>query len=227
MQNIIALSGWRGSGKDTIADYLANNYGYKRIAFADKLKDMTAQQYDVPRNYFDNIDYKEKALEQYPIVPKDLFALNLSSLMLEEFRGLRGERVKNYEIDASGAFMGVIKGFRRPGRVQLYHTPRSLIILEGSVKRSVNPNYWVNKTIEDINNSKGNVVITDLRYKNEAKLLESTFSNKELKLIRIERFESPSSSDSSEVDLNEWKFKYNINNKSNLEDLYKEVDKLV
>lgn len=37
---IIAISGKLKSGKDTIADYLVQEYGFKRIAFADKLKDI-------------------------------------------------------------------------------------------------------------------------------------------------------------------------------------------
>jgi len=36
---IIGITGFIGSGKDTIADYLATFYGYKRISFAGTLKD--------------------------------------------------------------------------------------------------------------------------------------------------------------------------------------------
>lgn len=35
---IIGLSGYAQSGKDTVADYLVKNYGYRRVAFADKLR---------------------------------------------------------------------------------------------------------------------------------------------------------------------------------------------
>lgn len=37
---IIGIQGLIGSGKDTIANYLVEQYGFKRIAFADKLKDI-------------------------------------------------------------------------------------------------------------------------------------------------------------------------------------------
>ena len=40
--HIIALSGPRACGKSTIADYLVNNHGYTRIAFADALRDIAA-----------------------------------------------------------------------------------------------------------------------------------------------------------------------------------------
>ena len=39
MSSIIAICGFMGSGKDTIADYLVNCHGYKRESFANSLKD--------------------------------------------------------------------------------------------------------------------------------------------------------------------------------------------
>jgi hypothetical protein len=35
---LIALCGYKGSGKDTCADYLVEKYGFKKMAFADHLK---------------------------------------------------------------------------------------------------------------------------------------------------------------------------------------------
>lgn len=37
---IIGITGAIGSGKDTIADYLVRNHGFKRLAFASKVKDV-------------------------------------------------------------------------------------------------------------------------------------------------------------------------------------------
>lgn len=39
---IIGLSGYAGSGKDTVADILVKNHGYTKIAFADALRNITA-----------------------------------------------------------------------------------------------------------------------------------------------------------------------------------------
>lgn len=39
MSSIIAICGFIGSGKDTVADYLVNFHGYKRESFANSLKD--------------------------------------------------------------------------------------------------------------------------------------------------------------------------------------------
>ena len=42
MSIIIGISGFQGAGKDTVADYLQNIYGFKRDSFAATLKDAVA-----------------------------------------------------------------------------------------------------------------------------------------------------------------------------------------
>ena len=37
---IVGFIGASGSGKDTASDYLVNNYGFKKMSFADPLKKM-------------------------------------------------------------------------------------------------------------------------------------------------------------------------------------------
>lgn len=46
---IIAISGFIGSGKDTVAEYLINNYGFERESLAKSLKDATASIFSWPR----------------------------------------------------------------------------------------------------------------------------------------------------------------------------------
>jgi hypothetical protein len=40
---IIGVCGFQGSGKDTVADYLVNTHGFRRISFAGTLKDAISQ----------------------------------------------------------------------------------------------------------------------------------------------------------------------------------------
>lgn len=49
MSQIIGICGFMGSGKDTIADYLVNNHGYKRESFANSLKDAVAVTFNWDR----------------------------------------------------------------------------------------------------------------------------------------------------------------------------------
>lgn len=42
MSSIIGICGFQGSGKDTLAEILINNYGYKKLSFAGAVKDCAA-----------------------------------------------------------------------------------------------------------------------------------------------------------------------------------------
>ena len=50
MQVIIGIAGLIGSGKDTVANHLIERHNFKRIKFADKLKDGVAAIFEWPRH---------------------------------------------------------------------------------------------------------------------------------------------------------------------------------
>ena len=50
MRKIIGIAGLIGSGKDTVANHLINEHNFKRIKFADKLKDGVSAIFDWPRD---------------------------------------------------------------------------------------------------------------------------------------------------------------------------------
>jgi hypothetical protein len=60
---IIWLSGWAGAGKDTIAAILCKKYDYKRIAFADSLKDIVAAKYNFSRSLCDTPEGKNSEIK--------------------------------------------------------------------------------------------------------------------------------------------------------------------
>lgn len=236
---VIAISGWAKSGKDTAALTLIKDHGATRVAFADILKDMTADQYSIDRTMLDDQARKEVPLEMYPVNPKDAFSLNLAKFLYREFRTVNGKRPIDFHIDVSGAFVGVTD--HRGTTEQLYWTPRALAILEGSVKRTVDSSYWVQKTIDGIYNesedpswntinndwnSSNLFVIPDLRYKSEISQLRSVFGDK-LVTVRVNRFDSTESKDPSENDLNDAKFDVIIENKGTLEEFLAKVKELV
>jgi len=236
---VIAISGWAKSGKDTAALHLIKNFNATRVAFADILKQMTADQYKIDLESLHDQNRKESPLEQYPVNPKDGFSLNLAKFLYKEFRTINGHRALDFHIDPSGAFLGVTD--HRGTTEQLYWTPRSLAILEGSVKRTVDSSYWVQKTIDNIYdesnepswntisdtwNNQNLFVIPDLRYRSEVEQLRAAFGNK-LTTVRINRFDSTLSTDPSENDLNNYKFDVVIENKDSLESFLAKVNLLL
>lgn len=216
---ILAISGFAGSGKDTACDFLVKTKNAQRVAFADTLKLLVSKQYNIPVNFLYDIQYKEKPLLNYKINPKDAFSLKVSEILFKEFRSESGECPSGYFITDDGSFFGTTLKGPEP----LYHTPRSLAILEGSVKRSVDPNFWVSTAISDIKNLSNNlIVITDLRYRNELQQLKSSFGDN-LYSIRIERFNSTNSLDSSELDLVGVTHDFHVENKNSLEEFYANI----
>jgi len=56
---IVWLSGFAGAGKDTVASILVKKYDYHRVAFADHLKDFTAELYGFDRALCDKEEGKK------------------------------------------------------------------------------------------------------------------------------------------------------------------------
>lgn len=203
---IIALSGWRGSGKDTVADHLVTKHGYSRVSFAALLKDEVSRMYNLPRHWLDDPIQKERILTQFPIIPTDSFSGAVHDL-------LRAELAKG----------------------QGYWTPRAILILEGSVKRAVHPNYWVSRAVEKIRNTSQNrFVITDMRYKSEADILKLMLDPTDLKASRfdvstwrINRWHFVDTEDPSERDLDNYKFDQQIYNRGTTSELHKQVDRVL
>lgn len=242
---IFAVSGWAGSGKDTVAEYLIKTHGFRRVAFADILKDMVAEQYGIDRSSLDDRDRKEKPLLHMPVNPKDNYSKMINEYLVKEFRSAAGYRPVGFEYQGA-EFYGVFyvdpstgtpvhpTSSVSPGVKELYRvywTPRALAILEGSTKRSANSNYWVERAARYMAElSAGcpdrNFVISDVRYKNEIDQLRSLAPGAVVP-IRVNRFDTTASTDSSERDLDDYLFQYAVSNKGTFEELFSKVDGIV
>lgn len=203
---IVAISGWKRSGKDSIADYLAEKSGAIRIGFADPLKDAVAQEFGLTRAYIDDPLTKEAPLLHMPVDPQDKFTNMICEFMWPEFR------------DENGKAYG--DGFLKS---QLYWTPRALCILKGSTMRATDSNYWVRQALNKMTYGKL-WVIPDVRYQSEFKVLKKEC--KDLVAIRVNRFKSSDSQDPSERDLDDYPFPHVIYNHGTLEELFKKIDML-
>jgi hypothetical protein len=81
---IVGLSGYAQSGKDTVAQILVDNYGFKRLAFADKIRDMLYYLNPLVKEGFrvqgvvDGYGW-EKAKVLFPEIRKELQELGVSA----------------------------------------------------------------------------------------------------------------------------------------------------
>lgn len=66
MKNIITISGFIGSGKDTVAEYLVNNYNYERLSFASTLKDITAILFNWSRDLLEGNTTESREWREQP-----------------------------------------------------------------------------------------------------------------------------------------------------------------
>jgi len=55
---IIALCGPKGSGKDTVANYILTHYHAQRLAFADKMREVASLIYGIPIEFFSDPELK-------------------------------------------------------------------------------------------------------------------------------------------------------------------------
>lgn len=73
---ILLLSGYKRSGKDTIAEYLTEKHGYTQYSLAGPLKDMVSQKYGIPRSHLDDQTKKEVELSKFPgWTPRDILIM--------------------------------------------------------------------------------------------------------------------------------------------------------
>lgn len=228
---VIAISGWKRSGKDTIAEELIKQHGFQRVAFADPLKNSVASEYGIPRSHCDDPEFKEKPILHLPLTPSDAFTLGMARLIYKECRTEDGKTPFDHWIDPSGAFLGVVSygtAFtERETVAQLYWTPRALCILKGSVNRTVRSDFWVKAAIDFIKaNPDRQFVISDLRYKSELAQLKQAFG-KDILTVRVNRFDDCNSQDASERDLDNGVFDVTIENRGTLEELLTKVKELV
>jgi hypothetical protein len=215
---VVAISGWVKSGKDTAAAILISDYGFKRIAFADPLKNSVSEDFSISRESLDSQVEKELPILSMPVDPKDAFSKTISEFLVREFRTDDNKRCESFVYAGDTRFCGIHPDTN--ALVSLYWTRRALCILEGSSKRTADPNFWVKKAIETARAQNIEyVVISDLRYKNELSALrEALGPNDSMSSVRISRFETSPSTDPSERDLDDAEFDVHIHNKKTLEE---------
>ena len=200
---IIGISGAANCGKDTVANYIVENYSFVKIAFADKIKRILMDLYDLSYN--------------------NLWGPSANRAMHDV----------RYKIPDSDEYLTVRLGsqaFGDCGRSLYINTWVDYTI--NDIKKLTN-SYFYNYEdrigiIKDyFSFGKKNVIVSDCRYLNEMNRLR----NEGAKIIRIKKQSSglkdktgKHSSEANQVQILDSYFDAVICNDSTLEDLYKKID---
>jgi dephospho-CoA kinase len=161
MNHVIAFCGNQGSGKDFAATYL-KSLGFKHLAFADKLRELTKEKYGFKDEHF-----------LHPT--KDEYVLNNL-------------------------------------------TPRQAMKLIAQEKRKDDDDYFVKDVMNGIKDEPL-VVISDLRFPNEVKMLQTL---KSVTIIKLERDRSVNDGYADKITSD-----YTINNNGHYYQTYKEISKIL
>lgn len=215
---VIGISGYKGSGKDTAADLIADllnkSFHSKKVSLAYALKKACMEDYGLSKEQCYDQSLKEVAIKSLPLRVSDNYAHHCVKVIYQECRTEEGSSP-----NLGFRIVGGNVVCHKTGK-QLYWTPRALMIFKGSNQRAVDQNYWVRKTIKIIKKDSDTDIflIPDVRYRNEVFELSRSFGH-QFHLLRISGRVPPQSNDPSERDLDGYKFENVIMNNSCIEDL--------
>jgi hypothetical protein len=164
---LVGIGGERKVGKDTSSEILIKRYGFTQLSFAGPLKEMCSEVFQLPLEYFNNQEYKERPFETPVKVTKDNL-LDMIDIAAEyhNFDVVQANRM----IDAG---MGLI-----------LDTPRKLLQTIGTdlVRKHIKDTFWTDVMEQEIKVHE-NSVITDVRFPNERIFVR----NNEGLLLLVER----------------------------------------
>ena len=83
---VVIISGYRGAGKDSFAELLKDKHGYRRISFADALRESCSQLFGIPMSLFLDRELKEKPIDSWPFMsPRDILIAYGTNALREHF----------------------------------------------------------------------------------------------------------------------------------------------
>lgn len=224
LNNLIAVSGVKGSGKDSVSSmiqfclsvpkwmqtyWIYKNFRrlihkkYKRVAFADPLKGMLATLLNIPEEWFSNRSFKEFYVVNIPDL--EISSDSINRLSDSKFNKL----VKNLD----------------PSLTESKLTIRQLMQYFGTqvMQTYFGRNVWINSTLK---NAKDNTIITDLRFKAEYEAVKNSNGI----IIYVSRpnceFGQHASEREMEELLNNNKYDYVIENDGSIQELFNKVKKI-
>jgi len=180
LQPLLGLTGKKRSGKDTFAAVLVEEYGFTRVAFADPVK--------------------EAVLALNPIVHVEVTSVLPSPLISEE--ELAYEQLLEHVPDVMRLGEAVDEYGWDRAKESLPEV-RRLLQEYGTGIRVYDPEFWTREAVRRIEAVDGPVVVTDVRFRNEAQLI-TDLGGTGVKIVRPGQSDDDNHPSEREVDLTDW-----------------------
>lgn len=226
---LIAVAGLKNSGKDCVSSMLQYLLSvpkifqfywiyklnipfikiYKKVAFADPLKEMLSNLLNVPRNWFNYRNFKENIFVDFNTLDLYLRDTIPENKILSDNKF--NKIIKSEELFVDKYYLSIRQ------LLQYWGTEICLKFLTSDI--------WINATLKRIKNKP--TIITDLRFKAEANKVKQSKG----KIIYINRPECIPGQHQSEREvielLNNNQFDYIVDNDKTLKDLFYKIKNLV
>ena len=215
---IIGLAGNAGAGKDTAAGFLVSTYGFRQLALADNLKTLCKFVFQVSHAQCYDQKLKEKKFAN-PIL--------LSPKHIEGILDF-ATRINGFDVTTEK----IHKMYLYVGKLTTLKTPRELLQFVGTelLRDIVDLDYHLKVAKNKIDEGAENAmyVITDARFDNERLMIKKWGGKTALVDRKRTDKEIGLPDHASENDLGKTdNYDFILNNNGDIEDLAKEVDKLV
>lgn len=155
---LIGISGKKQHGKNTVADILVKNFKFQEIAFADSLKQVCSEVFDMPLIIFQKEEFKDRVFE----VPVSIDVYHIESLISQLQDEVLIPEKSIQELHTKG--LGVV-----------LNSPREILQFVGTdlCRNCITNTIWVDIFLKKYKAMQGNVVCTDARMRNERELIKS------------------------------------------------------
>lgn len=119
LPQVVGFAGYAGCGKDTAADVL-NMFGYQRLAFADCLRDVVHEMFDIPYEWMLDRKLKETPMDIPPYKsPREILQYVGTEAMRAFYPEIWVSKVKR-TIKANPGTKYVITDLRFPNEIEMF-----------------------------------------------------------------------------------------------------------
>lgn len=180
INQLILIAGPMNSGKDTTAKILVDEHGYTHTSFATPLKEFVKLFFSIPGNIlYGPSELRNKLAKEYLLL--DAWTLNTWLKHVDKYDSyIRGMFKTKLDLPLD-RLKKHIKDFAAKADTL---TVREILQVVGTDwGRAIKDTIWIELAIEYMNtedNVKGNFVISDCRFLNEATLVKSKVKNTKL-----------------------------------------------